>query len=519
MAIKIPEGQPTWRFMRYVRSPTKNDDRHRPLFPLQPATRPLRLGIDVATLPEPPAGLFTTFIRRDEIELHLLLPVGSELPVGWSTLAMNPVAHEIGYTNIDAAQRFFDTVEFPVTTKTETSTSWRRANFSPTYQQLDEQASSELGSRVTLVDRHRAAAFAAAAASLRLDAIVTNAPTAERSDVADNDIVASVTPDRAVALIGHYLRVSSNPTISIESGDLSGGVGTWKRTTSAGTIKNLYEQGLSTRLTMFDCFMMAAMAQNNKETLTDLSSIRVRIARSAQALDTLLAALSNPLRDRTEDVVDTVAEAFDRQLLYLAAAFDIYGRRFLLLIDPSRDPKKFRLSLDAGGFVDDHLKKEYNSESLSEVRRLHVYSTICKELRNHIHDGLLPIDQHSGRVYGSTRSIALSLDSIPKLLPGAPKSRLEQEHFDALGVWRTQPRGLESTPETVADLATTAVSLLSAGVSLVDEFSRLILLNKPEAAAAPSLLLGCAIDDRSVHNPPVFATEDLHRAMFDWPRI
>ncbi|MGC7358348.1 hypothetical protein RA989_21090, partial [Mycobacteroides abscessus subsp. massiliense] len=63
--------------------------------------------------------------------------------------------------------------------------------------------------------------------------------------------------------------------------------------------------------------------------------------------------------------MEAAAEAFDRQLLYLAAAFDIYGRRFLLLIDPARDPKKSRLSLDAGGYVNDHLVREYPADALA----------------------------------------------------------------------------------------------------------------------------------------------------------
>lgn len=519
MTIEIPEGQPTRRFMRYVRPPAKKDDRHRPLFPLQPATRPLRLGVDVATLPEPPAGLLTEFIQRDEIELHLLVPSDSQVPEAWSRLVVNPEVHEVGYTSIEAAPRLHDTVELTVTTKTKTSTSWKRAHFFPVYQQLDERHSADQERPVSLVDRHRAAAFAAAAASLGLDIIVTNAPTADRSDVADNDITTSVTPDGAVALIGHYLRISSNPVVSIQSGDLIGGIGTWKRTASAGTIKNLYERGLSTRLKMFDCFTMAAMIQNDQEVLTDLTSIRVRITRAAQALDVLLAALSNPVTDRTEDVLDTVAEAFDRQLLYLAAAFDIYGRRFLRLIDPCRDPKKFRFSLDAAGFVKEHLEREYPSDILVEVQRHHVYSTICKELRNHIHDGLLPVDQHPGRRYGSARNIALSLDTMPKLLPGSPKCRLKQVHFDTLGVWRAQPTGISSTSETVADLATAAVALFSSGISLIDEFSKLIILNKPKSASAPSPLLGCAIDDRSDESNSSPQDEYLYRSLFDWPTL
>ena len=87
-------------------------------------------------------------------------------------------------------------------------------------------------------------------------------------------------------------------------------------------------------------------------TVTALRSIRVRLTQAACALDHVLAALSNPLKgERKADVVETVAEAFDRELLYLAAAFDILGRRYPLLIDPTRDPKNHRQSLDGKGYV------------------------------------------------------------------------------------------------------------------------------------------------------------------------
>ena len=50
---------------------------------------------------------------------------------------------------------------------------------------------------------------------------------------------------------------------------------------------------------------------------------------------------------RGPDVIETAAEAFDRELLYLAAAFDMYGWHYPLLIDRTRDPMKFLQSLDA----------------------------------------------------------------------------------------------------------------------------------------------------------------------------
>jgi hypothetical protein len=132
----------------------------------------------------------------------------------------------------------------------------------------------------------------------------------------------------------------------------------------------------------------------------------------------MLAALSNPVSGkRRADVVETAAEAFDRELLYLAAAFDIYGRRYLLLVDPTRDPSKFRLSLDARGYLTDHVNREYDASVLTDVARLHSYTGVCKVLRNHIHDGILPVDQHPGRSYGNSVSVALNLDAMPELAP------------------------------------------------------------------------------------------------------
>jgi hypothetical protein len=47
-------------------------------------------------------------------------------------------------------------------------------------------------------------------------------------------------------------------------------------------------------------------------------------------------------------VIETAAEAFDREVLYLAAAPDMYRRRYPLLIDPTRDRLKFRQSRRVG---------------------------------------------------------------------------------------------------------------------------------------------------------------------------
>jgi hypothetical protein len=47
---------------KYVRPPLKDSDP--PLFPLRPATRPLRLGIDITTMPTLPDGYRPVETRR-----------------------------------------------------------------------------------------------------------------------------------------------------------------------------------------------------------------------------------------------------------------------------------------------------------------------------------------------------------------------------------------------------------------------------------------------------------------------
>lgn len=517
--ISLPEGQPNHRFMRYVRPPIKEDDNHPPLYPLRPATRPLRLGIDVVAIPAPPDRTFSTFLDRDELDIQLLVPKGTEVPKAWVQALPEAPVRQIGFTTVAEASRHLDTVEFRVTTESEEQWGWTIAHFFPVYQQLDEQLATPGAEPVTLEQRNRAAAYAAAASSVGIDAIVTTAPTVGRCDVADNDIVASVPPDDAVALIGHHLRITSNPVVQVLRGGLAGG-GSWEQTESTATIENFYDWGVGARMPYFDCLhLIFAPLTGGPEVVAAVNSMRVRLCRATRALDQLLAALSNPISgNRSADIVEAAAEAFDRQLLYLAAAFDIYGRRFLLMIDPTRDPKRYRLSLDAGGYVTEHLAREYPADELAEVERLHTYAGVCKVLRNHIHDGILPVDQHPGRGYGSAKNIALNLDAMPELLPGA-NPKLTQDHYDSLGVWRADPTTVFGAQHTVADLATAAVTLMSAGTGLIEAFTELILRNKPMAASAPHAILGCVQTLPGEAQPQPGERELFYRSLFAWPQV
>ena len=536
MAITIPSGRPNKRFMRYVRPPIK--DSTPPLFPLQPATRPMRLGIDVETVPEPPDGYLRGFLTRDEIEVHLLMPQGqTEPPAPWSELLDKPILHTVNFTTVAEADRFADAAEFHITTKSETEEGWSVARFFPVYQQFDEQTAPGDASALTLDERHLAAAYAAGAGAVQVDAIVTNRATASRTDVGDNDIVIAVTPEDAVALIGHYLRVTSNPIVNVEVSQLIGG-GILTTTESTGTVVNSYLWGVTSAMPYFDVSVeLIGAAQGGPNVADALPSVHVRLARAARALDHMLAALSNPLDKRRADVVEAAAEAFDRELLYLSAAFDIYGRLYRTLIDPSIDMGDVRDSLDSRAFIAKHLRPQYDESLLGDVVRLQVYAWVCKHLRNHIHKGILQVVPQPGRQYGNATNVALILGGIPELAPGADNG-MKQDHYDALGMWMADPVSIFGTPAMVADLATAGFTLMGTALEYVEAFTKLILRNKPAAmitveqaaakqetgdgtadpgsAPSPSRFLGCIQAQPGEVEPPPPERARFHRAIFGW---
>lgn len=86
------------------------------------------------------------------------------------------------------------------------------------------------------------------------------------------------------------------------------------------------------------------------------------------------------------------------------------------------------------------------------MTRLRVYAWLCKQLRNHIHDGILAVDAHPGRSYGRSKNVARNLGRIPELALGADND-MSQAHYDALGVWHTEPMSFFEGPSMVADLA------------------------------------------------------------------
>jgi hypothetical protein len=97
-----------------------------PLPPLAIAPRPMRLGIDVETVPQPPDGYLRDFLTRDEIRVHLLMPQGqTEPPAAWAKLLAKPMRHTVNFKTVAEADRFADAADFHITTKSELLTGMR----------------------------------------------------------------------------------------------------------------------------------------------------------------------------------------------------------------------------------------------------------------------------------------------------------------------------------------------------------------------------------------------------------
>lgn len=518
MRVDIPTGGPRRRFMRFVRPPVNTvGHRNTPLFPLQPSTRPLRVGLDVRTLPSPSEGDLLDLLRRADVEPFLLVQDQDVDPAEWMGAIGSTTVHRVSYSTIDQARRELDTVQVGVTT-TEGGVLRRggSGNFFDVYAQLDGASSARAigDDDLDMEDRYRAAAFACAAAYLGIDALVTNAPTAGRADVADNDIVASVTPEELIPIFGHYLRCSGNHNIRITTGGLAGNAGTWTRTHSTGSISELYAAGIDSGMVHFDCLHLVAILQKDARLIAAMKSIRTRLGRAARALDALLAALTNTGGTGAEasDIAEAAAEAFDRELLYLCSAFDGFGRFYATLLDTTIDPSKTRDTLTSRTFLDRTLK-HYPAANATDIEAGQKFAHICATLRHHIHASVLPAGHYLSRAYGSAKTVALDLTGLEYFDPAT--TTLDQDQIDRLGVWWADPSEVFGQPTYVADLATIATTLMVTALEYIDAFSRLVLCDKPTDTPRPHPALGCA-PDTGMPLPPPTETELYHRRLFGW---
>jgi hypothetical protein len=83
-------------------------------------------------------------------------------------------------------------------------------------------------------------------------------------------------------------------------------------------------------------------------------------------------------------------------------------------------------------------------------------------------------------------------------------------------VWKADAAEVFGNPVTVADLATAGVTLMGAGLALVEAFTKLILRNKPQSATCPSPLLGFVQAPPGWAEPPPPERAAFHKALFGW---
>jgi hypothetical protein len=123
-----------------------------------------------------------------------------------------------------------------------------------------------------------------------------------------------------------------------------------------------------------------------------------------------------------------------------------------------------------------------------------------------------------------------------ELAPGADND-MTQAHYDALGVWQTEPVSFFEGSSMVADLATTGFTLMRTGLEYVEAFTKLIIRNKPqrtldaesavadedstrssepETSSMPNRFLGCVQAQPGEVEPPPPENAVFYSSMFGW---
>src|SRR5699024_6253258 len=225
MTLTIPDDEPRFRFMRYVRPHRGSAGKDKgALFPIRPGLRKIRIAVDVDTLSLQSEELMRVLAREEEVEVFLLVQNSASEPREWMSELGLPQWYKFNFTTVDESPKMGDTSEVEISGyengEIVLST---RGSFFDVYSQLDHRVydSLEGSGGISLTDRHRAAALACAAEAIAADVTVTNSPTAGRSDVSDNDIILSLTPSQLWPLFGHYLRVTGNQVLDYSRGSLS----------------------------------------------------------------------------------------------------------------------------------------------------------------------------------------------------------------------------------------------------------------------------------------------------------
>ena len=398
-------------------------------------------------------------------------------------------------------------MEFGVSTmRGEEQWGWQNCRTFDVYSEID--AHNAPTPDLTVDDRIRAAVLAAAGYGLGTDVIVSLWPTVGRADVSDNDIVATVTPDNLHPVFGHYLRMTGNRTVAEYR---SGGETTsFVQKMEPPSVTEMYDIGLFSKLGWLDMFRLVALSLPNADAVAAIDTLRMRIRRAARALDEVIAGLSRTNgRDAASsiDTIESVSEAFDRELLYLIAVFDGYGRAFVRWLNPTGGD--VRKSLHSAKTLDDYVDPNYpGAPQLARIRELQRFAYTCSQLRNRIHEAVLTTGSFMNRTYGAAQAVAIDLDQTDV--------ELTQELVDRLGIWQaTPPNSIFGQPTTVADVATTAVALFTAGVEYVNLFTHLIICTRPVNAPNADDLLG-KVTDTGFRPAQPHPTEALYRQLFRW---
>ncbi|MFI5716086.1 hypothetical protein [Nocardia sp. NPDC051750] len=475
---------------------------------MTPASRPIRVGLDLRKLGPRPNDYpeFAEILSRSEVQPVLLTYPGDDGAVirVWRNTFKSSELWYSSFASLEDTGRTADSREFWITRKDADGelVQSSHCNF------LDYPsllvAAGILSDEIALEDRHYAAALAAAGMKLGIDVIVTLAPSLDRVDVPENDVVAMVAPKHLAGVFGHYLRMTGSR--------IPQRVARGKTTISTQhhSLKDVYDWGVISLAPFLTSLAQVASTLQEFQAVQEILSIQARLRRAARSLDELLAALSRTNGHDVkpdDDSLEFASEAFDRELLYLVAVFDSFGRAFARWLDPAA--AETRVSLHHRRFYEQYVEPSFPQHpNLGRLRNLQEFSFVCARLRNQIHSVFRPSEAFPSQGYGSSESVAIRLDQ-------EIQDVLTAEQVDALGVWRAD---LLFGSAVVADLATAGIGFLRMTLEYVELFSKMVMCTVPTDKPNRLPFLG-KVTDTGAPLPAPHENEVMYRSLFGWADV
>jgi hypothetical protein len=303
--------------------------------------------------------------------------------------------------------------------------------------------------------RRRAALNAELARDLNVDLVIAELPTTELADIRASFRANTVTRTDAIAIIGHFLRTQRDFRFDDRRVHVA-------RTEFAGAEQFYGEAILSAAPGLYRWQTLTTLAaMNGDDTYSrQISTINSRLGRALRARDYMLQWTGS---GRTAEAYNESAEAFDRMIVYLNAALDMFARSVHYAAFDRTNIRNAEFDNDS--WFSDFKKLFPDAVHLRRISELRTRVRVLVRMRNTIHAEALASLMLN--VPGSTPTITEMALIIPDDAVAAMTNAGGQSAWGLI-------RHPIITDCVVADLVDTAHRLITSTLAFIDEVATML---------------------------------------------